>query len=566
MRRGIGSDNEKTTSSSMGVYGLTTVVANCGKHGASLRTAIQASGRSALLFDGASFLYHVCTCNAFLEAAELKEQCRRWVEGLRACGAEPIFFFDGVHSANKMRTLRQRREEDAKLVAHLYATAVSQHVNKKAKEPTGRVLPLLAKEVVLACLRELNVEVHQSVGEADGLIAAHFRRNREHVFGVVSGDSDFLIFDVRLLPLNKLIWTGEDWRFDAFGNVETARSIGLKSTDLLGIFSCLVGNDYTREELERFPNFRDLLTLKTGASGQKSSFIRNVAVFCNQFLEGKSEDEQVQLVEQHLLIHCRNKDAIVTAIHASLRIIHGNTSEDEALEESMWSGLPRGFRDAFERGQVDNSLLAVLWKRDFWARLSFCSAELEINPVVRPLRLRLFGFLLGRSNVAVTEYFQQGVNFVFEKVMSEYRDGKTNYFERIWSGEKPELTRDQSLKVVLRKIVLPSDAEAVSAIVALPDELRLAVATLRYLMQRSHESEEEPFLFVWEPMVVLLHLLCRHFGVADIFANQPSAAQSFSSKKVRALLLKVPVSRTITVASAFQVFSFFFFFFHYACL
>jgi hypothetical protein len=550
--------NKKRKPAQMGVYGLMTFLGHHGKHYESLRAAVKACGRPLLLIDAPGFLYHIVTGNAFVEAEELAKQCRRWVETIRGCGAEPIFFWDGVHSEKKMRTLKQRREEEAKLVAHLYARAINPRTPAKGREPAGRVLPLLCKEVLLVCLRELGVECHQSIAEADGLIASYYTRNKERVLGVVSGDSDFFIFPVALLPLHKLVCTGDDYRFDLFENEETAHAIGLKSVSLLPLFSCLVGNDYTREELSRFPNFKDLLQAKVRVTGPTSSTIRNVAAFCNtHLLEGRDEEEQLAIVDRHLLINCRNKEAIIGAFRSALRIIHGQNDEDKRNEEEVWAALPRQFRAEFECAKLDNSLLGIVWKRTFWSRLSFYSAELELNPITRAMRLRLFGFLLQEKSVSVTEYFQQAQHFVFENVLSE--SCGDSLFRRIWEGVE---LRDESARIeaVLSAIVWPGEEARIADVMALDARQRLGVVTLRYLMRQNHETEE-PFLFVWEPMVVLLHLLAKHFG-CDLFGeDEEEGAPRGSSRKVRALLLKVPVSRTISVAAAFQVKATHFFFF-----
>jgi hypothetical protein len=50
------------------------------------------------------------------------------------------------------------------------------------------------------------------------------------------------------------------------------------------------------------------------------------------------------------------------------------------------------------------------------------------------IRVRLYGLLLG-DNVTVTEYFQQGNQFVCENVLSECKTQKLR-FSDIWSDEK----------------------------------------------------------------------------------------------------------------------------------
>ena len=68
-------------------------------------------------------------------------------------------------------------------------------------------------------------------------------------------------------------------------------------------------------------------------------------------------------------------------------------------------------------------------------------------------------------------------------------------------------------------------------------------------MGQNHLAED-PFLFVWEPLVLLVHLVCKMMRVDPVCDGVDKVKTT--TKKIRALLLKVPVSRTISVASAFQ--------------
>ena len=443
----------------MGVHGLSTFLLS--QHGVaveSLRKALSESGSARqLLIDGPGFLYHMATPNEplALRFSSVAARVEQWVGTLRACGAEPIFFFDGINTEKKHGTVLRRRQDDARLATHLYAVSTNKAVAAKPGVVRGRILPLLSKEALLAILFRLGVECRQCAGEADGLIASYVAKHGDRVFGVISNDSDFLILPVRMLPLVKMaLHDGNDYRCTVFDNAHTASVLGLADVKLLPIFSCLVGNDYTKEELGRSPQYQDVLIARTGVQAQGSSrsihVIRCAVAFCNKFLLEASDDQLVATAEAHLLKTCRNREAIVEAMNEALRIIHGVGGDCEAV----WATLPTAFRQAYEACRVDNALWSVVYARAFWSRIA-CSGEFELNPLTRPLRMRLYGLLLGGGGAGVTEYFQQGNHFVYEKVAS-LASGRDDLacFAELWGNG---LSSDERFEMCAERVVLPMD-------------------------------------------------------------------------------------------------------------
>lgn len=450
---------------------------------------------------------------------------------------EPIFFFDGVFRQQKYRTQLQRRQEDAKLAAQLYGQMTH---SKQKKTDYGIVLPPLAKEIILQALQSLNVACHQSLGEADGLIASYFRQNQPNAFGVLSNDSDFFIFNVTFFPIDKFVLLQNgDYRFSMFENQETARLLGVDPA-LLPIVSCLIGNDYTRDHLASSVRYRDLLFThgRTQVSDKKRT-IRSAAAFCSAFLKPGDHAHNMQVIAEKLLKNCSNQKRIVKAFNEALKIIY--LDEMDGQLEGGTNNIPDDFVLLYEKCLIDNSLLGIRETNAFWNRV-VCLGDMDVTPITRPIRRVLYGMLSNQE--LVTEYFQEGVRFLSEKVPVEK--------SLLSLGDLWALPLEERLLHCVEKMVLSGrdDLDVVSELCGLDPRIRLAAISLRYMMHQN-ESMEEPFLFPWEGSVLLAHLVASHQGL-DLKSNGQEPPQKKVSKKMHYLLLKVPVSRTVSVSSVFQ--------------
>jgi ribosomal protein L36 len=96
-------------------------------------------------------MYHLCSSDASVllttEYAVLAREMDEFCAALISCGAQPVFFFDGVSSDKKRRTQIKRRREDVRVICTLNSMATSK--NSNLKKPVGRILPVLLKEVLL---------------------------------------------------------------------------------------------------------------------------------------------------------------------------------------------------------------------------------------------------------------------------------------------------------------------------------------------------------------------------------------------------------------------------------
>ncbi len=86
----------------------------------------------------------------------------------------------------------------------------------------------------------------------------------------------------------------------------------------------------------------------------------------------------------------------------------------------------------------------------------------------------------------MTEYFQQGNQFVCENVVS-ICDSKAEEFTGIWTGDL-KLEEHELFKLCLKRVLLPN--ENVDALCAIEDAgLRSSLVSLRYIMIQNQESE-----------------------------------------------------------------------------
>ncbi len=95
----------------------------------------------------------------------------------------------------------------------------------------------------------------------------------------------------------------------------------------LDSFSCLVGNDFTKEELEKSPQFLEALFRacgsKAGGNVRSTQVIKSVVMYCNHALCGLSLEDQLGVIESQLLKTCRNRSTIVHAMDEAVKAIDG---------------------------------------------------------------------------------------------------------------------------------------------------------------------------------------------------------------------------------------------------
>jgi hypothetical protein len=92
----------------MGVKGLTKFLEQAGCFDALERAATQNSSSVPLVFDGSALLYTVWSYSMSWETGgslrEFESHLTAMMEGIKACGIDPVVVFDGAFPADKTET------------------------------------------------------------------------------------------------------------------------------------------------------------------------------------------------------------------------------------------------------------------------------------------------------------------------------------------------------------------------------------------------------------------------------------------------------------------------------
>ena len=388
-------------------------------------------------------------------------------------------------------------------------------------------------------LNELNVECHQAVHEADGLIARYYLQH-ENVYGVLSNDSDFLIYNLRFIPLKKFsMEKGGDFKMTVYDNEISAKCLGIKPSQL-PVFSCLVGNDYTLADLQASCYYYKTLLQRGGIAGKlgPQTIIKNAASFCRKYLLQENEDELEVIKANFLHGGITNGAKIIKSFKYSIKTLKGKAAEQKCPAE-----LPKGFVDRYEACGIDNSLMNVAKYAEIWLRVLQVGDMEEMYYITRPIRQSLYG-LLGQDQV--TEYFQYGARFVQEKVdVGVCEEG----LDQFWDGSLSEEEKHE--KCV--RMILADHLEKVQSVNG-NGAVMLGRMALAYLIFENGRSEQA-FLYEWEPCILMCHVVCLEKKI-DVFEvakkARSSEDESKISHKLKRLMAKIPTTRSISLSSCYQ--------------
>ncbi|XP_035698420.1 constitutive coactivator of peroxisome proliferator-activated receptor gamma-like [Branchiostoma floridae] len=181
---------------------------------------------------------------------EFLTSLQNFVQDFQSAGIEVVFIFDGVVEKSKRPVWISRRKSELKTVKKIF-----QHIRTTKREPNRRLLCLPPGTGMFAGLglKSLGIRVYHSLVEADREIAEF--AVSEDCFGILSQDSDFLIYDMgaasyfsaQSLKRRKGGFTTVRYRAD-----ELCDHLGLERSDL-PLLSCLLGNDVIpHTKLENF--------------------------------------------------------------------------------------------------------------------------------------------------------------------------------------------------------------------------------------------------------------------------------------------------------------------------
>eukprot|EP00727_Mastigamoeba_balamuthi_P012545 m51a1_g7913 hypothetical protein (876) ;mRNA; r:186506-202651 len=183
-------------------------------------------------------------------SAELYSSTRKFVQRLRRSGVTPIVVVDGAVDTAKYSTWLDNARDKLKRVARI-VDAVAHADPPPTELPAKLYVPPACRNAVADAFIAAGCEVVVSVGEADKEIASICISRR--CTGVLSGDSDFLVFGVpRVFDGNTL----KGPRVVCYDNDEVCRHLGI-TQDKMPLLGSLLGNDYVSTKV--FEAFRNHL-------------------------------------------------------------------------------------------------------------------------------------------------------------------------------------------------------------------------------------------------------------------------------------------------------------------
>ena len=170
------------------------------------------------------------------EWLEFFEKIQDFLETLKKADIKPVFIFDGVIEQSKRATWLDRRKKERRLMLQVF-----DHIKKTGQHPDHRLyhIPPCTSEGMMQALIHLGVEVIKSVIEADKEVFRYYKKYR--CFGVLSQDSDFLIFDIDHY-FSSISLDLKTLRIKMYNKQVLCRHLGLHPS-LLPLLACILGND-----------------------------------------------------------------------------------------------------------------------------------------------------------------------------------------------------------------------------------------------------------------------------------------------------------------------------------
>ena len=165
------------------------------------------------------------------------ENVKSFVETFQKAGFELVIIFDSVIEKKKIKTWVDRRKKERKLVSRIF-----QDIKTKGRHPTPNMFhipPGLSTFTRLA-LKCLGVSVHNSTMEVDREFYLYTKKHQ--CFGVVSKDTDLLIYDIPEVFFLTYSSGHIQRSPDNSGRMSCATTLGFRLTTF-PLFACLVGCD-----------------------------------------------------------------------------------------------------------------------------------------------------------------------------------------------------------------------------------------------------------------------------------------------------------------------------------
>ena len=347
--------------------------------------------RGTLVLDGDNVSYYLHSHNSIPwwhggQYSHFFDVAIKFIERLESCGISPIFVFDGIgdYRLQKEKTIINRFVDSTNKVEDKL-----QRPEADQKYPS--VQPVLASEVLLCALRERNVPFYYVDGEGDRETAA---LANHHNCPVVSGDSDFYMFDIPggLISTEQIqYWWEESTTIieaDVYFKHKFVEHFKLVPELCLAV-PAILGNDFIEELYHGALEY----VVGTHRQGKIRSLMRYLSLFKSfgHLLEHiKSQPDGTACSHKLMEKYKQAKD-----IYSNLPVITEDTlMEETTLELRDSTPLPRWVLREYRKGCFKTSLMKVLMIHK--CILDFVPDDVQqesAHTCSRPIRQAIYGML-----------------------------------------------------------------------------------------------------------------------------------------------------------------------------
>ncbi|TRY62737.1 hypothetical protein TCAL_00812 [Tigriopus californicus] len=345
----------------MGVRGLSTFLFDDGQFFKRSRL-----GQEKVVIDGNNLRYALYASTKGLNPSlggdyhKYYETVRQHFLTMRECGIQPIVIMDGAYepSGIKRATVLKRMRDKARLAVQ----------TNTGNQNRIRVLPLFALDVFLGALKDLDVEVIQTEFEADAFMASYAF---EAGCAVITQDSDFFVFPVRMIPLGSIVWSAEQ---DADSEAKYMPCEEFNREKFLthyqmdqsrcNLMASILGNDYLPPST--FQNFFARIPLpKSKRISPRMKIIRG-------FLQWIAKEKDVDEAIQKILVYSpqRRRSWQEAKIRASLAMYGGQDIQSRGDPTSLLSkdgqSLPVCVLQEYRQAKYSTSVLDIFCNEEFF--------------------------------------------------------------------------------------------------------------------------------------------------------------------------------------------------------
>lgn len=316
------------------------------------------------------------------------------VRSFQEKGIDLVFFFDGCVCDAKVGVWRSRRLQKSREIMEIYEKLrahcwMGDDRNLSCPNGTAYALCFVVKHLT-------SCKVFNAVGECDNEVARYAETHQE-CFAILSQDSDFSIFNMRVLFLSILHLDMGKLQTRAYSSQALARHLGIGS-HLLPLFACLAGNDFVSKE--QLTSFHHSLGLRPYHHGRHALLFERIAtVICQRGWSATPDMHMARSVGVDL-------DSLLSGVRMY-----------DTKEDSCKLGLPRGIEVAswhlalekYRHAEIPPSVLQVLHSREIFLgetmEQQMSKNKLPANILFQEVRRRIYWVLFkGDTSVVITEH------------------------------------------------------------------------------------------------------------------------------------------------------------------